>query len=65
MTCKGKYHDENALRTVTYSDGRTVQICKKCKCTVEDPNEKRMKLENPFKDGLFYFDGRKKSLVKQ
>jgi hypothetical protein len=51
MNCKGKYHDPQALRTITYLDGRRVQMCKKCECTVEDVALIRQyqKNENPFK----------------
>lgn len=52
MSCKGKYHDKEALKTVTYSDGRRVQMCTKCECTVEDAEQKRVynKAKEVFKD---------------
>lgn len=56
ITCKGKYHDPKSIRTVTYEDGRKVQMCKKCCCTIEDAEPKKTynkafnPLLNPFKD---------------
>lgn len=56
MNCKGKYHDPEAVKTVTYEDGRKVQMCQKCVCTIEDPEQKKTynkafhPLLNPFQD---------------